>query len=147
MVRLKALQELSLRNCRSLSRLSPYVGKLSFLRNLSTYLVGEERGFLLEELGPLKLKRDLHIKHTERVKSVNDVEEANMSCKQLNKLTLTRGRFREGKLEGNYKKVLEVLQPCNETQSLRVEGYDGARYPEWMSCSSFRYLTYLVFWD
>jgi len=148
LVRLKALQELSLKNCRSLSRLPPYIGKLNSLRSLSMYFVDKETGFLMTELGPLKLKRELHIKHLERVKSVNDAKEANMSSKQLNKLTLTWGRFREGKLEGNAEEVLEVLQPCSETlKSLRVEGYQGARFPEWVSSPSFRNLTYLVLWS
>ncbi|XP_027911687.1 disease resistance protein RGA2-like [Vigna unguiculata] len=148
LVRLKALQELSLKNCRSLSRLPPYIGKLTSLRSLSIFFVGKERGFLLAELGQLKLKRNLDIKHLEKVKSGNDAKEINMSIKQLNKLTLTWGRFREGKLEGNDEEVLEALEPCTETLlSLRVEGYQGSRFPEWMSSPSFRYLTYLVLWS
>ncbi|KAL9328097.1 hypothetical protein ACSQ67_003100 [Phaseolus vulgaris] len=148
LVRLKALQELSLKNCRSLSRLPPYIGKLNSLRSLSMYLVGEERGFLLAELGPLKLKRDLDIKHLERVKSINDAKEANISSKQLNRLTLRWKGFRKGEVEGNDEKVLEALEPCRETlMSLIVEGYQGARFPEWMSSPSFRYLSFLVLWD
>ncbi|KAK7367928.1 hypothetical protein VNO80_09948 [Phaseolus coccineus] len=145
LVRLKVLQELSLKNCRSLSRLSPYIGKLNSLRSLSMYIVGEERGFLIAELGPLKLKRDLEIKHLERVKSINDAKEANMSSKQLNRLTLRWKGFRKGEVEGNDEKVLEVLEPCRETlESLTVEGYQGTRYPEWMSSPSFRNLSFLV---
>ena len=89
LVRLKALQQLSLKGCMMLS--VTHVGKLSSLRNLYTYIVGEERGFLLAELGPLKLKRDLDIEHVERVKSVNDAKEANMSSKQLNKFDIGMG--------------------------------------------------------
>jgi len=63
LVRLKALQQLSLNKCFSLSSLPPQMGKLTSLRSLTMYIVGKERGFLLEELGPLKLKGDFHIKH------------------------------------------------------------------------------------
>ncbi|ESW29496.1 hypothetical protein PHAVU_002G075000 [Phaseolus vulgaris] len=148
LVRLKALQELSLKMCWSLSRLPPRVGKLSSLRSLSMYIVGEERGFHLAELGPLKLKRDLDIKHLERVKSINDAKEANMSSKQLNRLTLRWEGFREREVEGNDEKVLEVLEPCRKTlESLRVEGYQGARFPEWMSSPSFRNLKNVVLWN
>jgi len=148
LVRLKALQQLSLEGCLSLSVLAPHVGKLSSLRNLSKYIVGEERGFLLAELGSLKLKRELHIEHLERVKSVNDAKEANLSSKQLNKLTLSWKRRGEGELEGNDEEVLEALDPRSETlESLRVEGYEGARFPEWMSSPSFRYLTYMKLYN
>jgi len=148
LVRLKALQQLSLKSCRSLSRLAPYIGKLNSLRSLSMYFVGEEKGFLLAELGQLKLKRDLEIKHLERVKNINDAKESNMSSKQLNNLMLRWRTVREGELEGNDEEVLEALEPCTETlQSLRVEGYQGVRFPEWMSSPSLKKLTHLELWS
>ncbi|RZB47369.1 Disease resistance protein RGA2 [Glycine soja] len=63
LVRLKALQQLSLNKCFSLSSLPPQMGKLTSLRSLTMYIVDKERGFLLEELGPLRLKGYFHIKH------------------------------------------------------------------------------------
>jgi len=42
------------------------------------YIVGKERGSLLVELEPLKVKGDLDIKHIGEVKSVKDAKEANM---------------------------------------------------------------------
>jgi len=144
LVRLKVLQQLSLKGCVSLSRLAPHMRKLTSLRSLTMYLVGKGRGFLLEELGPLKLKGSLEIKHLEKVKSVNDAKETNMPSKELNKLTLTWDRFREEKFVGNDEEVLEALQPNTDTlRCLRVEGYQGSRFPQWMSTPSFRYLTYL----
>jgi len=86
LTRLKALQQLSLKDCYNLSSLPPHLGKLTSLKKLSAYFVGSERGFHLAEVGPLKLKGYLHIKHLEKVKSVTDAKEANLSNKQLNKL-------------------------------------------------------------
>ncbi|QCD90575.1 disease resistance protein RPM1 [Vigna unguiculata] len=147
LVRLKALQQLSLKVCRSLSRLPPYIGKLNSLRSLSMYFVGEQKGFLLAELGLLKLKRDLEIKHLERVKNITDAKESNMSSKKLNNLMLRWSIVREGELEGNDEEVLEALQPCTETlQSLRVEGYQGVRFPPWMSTPFLKNLTSLELW-
>ncbi|QCD90571.1 disease resistance protein RPM1 [Vigna unguiculata] len=146
LVRLKALQQLSLEECGSLSRLPPYIGKLNSLRSLSMYFVGEEKGCLLAELGALKLKGDFKIKHLEKVKSVNDAKGSNMSSKQLNKLFLEWREFREGELEGNDEEVLEALQPCTDTlESLSLEGYDGVRFPQWMS-SPLKNLAYLKLW-
>ena len=148
LVRLKALQQLSLKVCRSLSTLPPYIGKVNSLRSLSMYFVGEQKGFLLSELGLLKLKRDLEIKHLERVKNINDAKESNMSSKQLNNLMLRWRTVREGELEGNDKEVLEALEPCTETlQSLRVEGYQGVSFPQWMSSPFFKNLTSLELWS
>ncbi|XP_020216607.1 putative disease resistance protein RGA3 isoform X2 [Cajanus cajan] len=151
LIQLKALQLLSLNDCRKLSSLPPRIGKLSSLRILTTYIVGEEKGFLLEELGPLKLKGDLHMKHLGRVKSVMDAEKANMSSKQLNQLSLSwdineESELQEFELQG---KILEVLQPhTQQLQILSVDGYKGSHFPQWMSSSPcLKYLTYLQLWD
>ncbi|QCE05859.1 disease resistance protein RPM1 [Vigna unguiculata] len=147
LVRLKSLQQLSLKDCKLLSRLAPHMGKLTSLRNLSMYLVRDGRGFLLSELGPLKLKGCIDIEHLERVKSINDAKESNMSSKKLNKLTLRWEGFREGELARNDEEVLEALKPCTQTlQSLRLEGYQGVCFPQWMSSPSFKSLTYLKLW-
>ncbi|TKY69812.1 Disease resistance protein RGA2 [Spatholobus suberectus] len=137
LIRSKALQELSLKDCHRLSSLLPQIGKLTSLRILSMYFVGKERGFHLAEMGPLKLKGDLEIKHLERVKSVKDAKEANMSSKQLNNLTLSWDRNDgEWELQENVEEILEVLQPdTQQLQSLSVEGYKGAHFPQWMSSS------------
>ncbi|KAL2662131.1 hypothetical protein AAZX31_02G024500 [Glycine max] len=136
LIQLKALQQLSLNNCWKLSSLPPWIGKLTSLRNLSTYYIGKEKGFLLEELRPLKLKGGLHIKHMGKVKSVLDAKEANMSSKQLNRLSLSWDRNEESELQENMEEILEALQPdTQQLQSLTVLGYKGAYFPQWMSSS------------
>jgi len=43
---------------------------------------------------------------------------------------------------------IEMLQPdTQQLQSLRVEGYKGVNFPEWMSFPSLKYLTYLSLED
>ncbi|KAG4403245.1 hypothetical protein GLYMA_01G065800v4 [Glycine max] len=138
---LTALQQLSLNDCFSISSLPPQIGKLTSLRNLSMCIVGKERGFLLEELGPLKLKGDLHIKHLERVKSVSDAKEANMSSKKLNELWLSWDRNEVCELQENVEEILEVLQPdIQQLQSLGVVRYKGSHFPQWMSSPSLKQL-------
>lgn len=89
---------------------------MTSLKNLSTYYFGKERWFLLEELGPLKLKKGIHIKHMEKVKSVMDAKHANMSRKQLNSLSFSWDRNEEFELQENVGEILEALQP--DTQQL-----------------------------
>ncbi|TKY45757.1 Disease resistance protein RGA2 [Spatholobus suberectus] len=121
----------------SLSSLPPQIGKLTSLRILSMYFVGKKRGFHLAEMGPLKLKGDLEINHLERVKSVKDAKEANMLSKQLNELCLSWDRNdEEWELQENVEEIVEVLQPdTQQLESLSVEGYKGAHFPQWMSSS------------
>lgn len=98
LIRLKSLQQLSLEGCNSLTCLPPHIRKLSFLRILSKFFVGKERGFHLTELGQLKLKGYLCIKHLVKAKSVVDAKEANMSSKQMK--------------SQNYKKMLRRFLKC-----------------------------------
>jgi len=146
---LKALQHLSLNYCRKLSSLPPHIGKLTSLRTLSMYVVGNKRGFFLAELGQLNLKEELHIKHLERVKSVEDAKEANMLTKCLNYLGLSWMSTEESQLQGNVEQILEVLQPAHtqKLQRLCVEGYTGTQFPQWMSSPSLRDLNFLYLKD
>ncbi|KAK7380653.1 hypothetical protein VNO78_33168 [Psophocarpus tetragonolobus] len=141
---LKSLQQLSLRFNNSLSCLPPHIGQLNSLQHLSMYIVGKETGFLLAELGLLKLKGDLHIKNLGNVTSVMDAKEANMSQKQLNRLFFTWGRDDESELQENVEQILEVLQPqTQQLQALGVNRYKGAHFPQWMSSPSLKYLNEL----
>jgi len=144
LVHLKALQHLYLRGCISLSSLPSHVRMLASLRTLTLYVVGKKKGFLLAELGQMNLQGDLHIEHLERVKSVMNAAEANMSSKCVEKLELSWDRNEESQLQENVEEILEVLQP--QTQQLRilgVRGYTGSCFPEWMSSPTLKYLTSL----
>ncbi|RDX85404.1 putative disease resistance protein RGA4, partial [Mucuna pruriens] len=144
LIRLKAMQKLSLFGCSSLSSLPPQIGKLTSLWSLTTYFVGKERGFLLTELGSLKLKGDLSILHLGKVKSVMDAKEANMSSKKLKRLFLSWDGNEESELQENVEQILEVLQPHTQhLRTLKVVGYEGAHFPQWMSSPSLKYLTNL----
>ncbi|XP_057448412.1 putative disease resistance protein RGA3 [Lotus japonicus] len=148
LVRLKSLQHLSLTHCTSLWSLPYRMGLLTCLRTLSMYFVGNEKGFHLAELGQLNLKGELHIKHLERVKGIMDAKEANMSSKHLNHLQLSWGRNEESQSQENVEQILDLLQPhTQQLQTLLVEGYRGACFPQWMSSPSLRYLNYLILLD
>jgi hypothetical protein len=87
------------------------IRKLTSLKTLTLYIVGKKKGFLLEELGQLNLKGDLYIRHLERVKSVMNAKEANMSSKNFKQLRLSWERDEESNLQENVEEILEVLQP------------------------------------
>ncbi|XP_058775060.1 putative disease resistance protein RGA4 [Vicia villosa] len=148
LVQLKALQHISLKGCPSLSSLPPHIRNLVSLKSLTFYVVGKKSGFLLAELGQMNLIGDLCIKHLERVKSVMDAKKANMSSKRVKQFLLSWGRNEETHLQENVEEILDVLQPQNQQlQFLRVEGYTGAYFPQWVSCPSLKYLTRLQLVD
>ena len=103
---------------------------MTSLRTLSMYVAG--KGNLLAELGHLNLKVDfLHIKHLERVQSVEDAKEANTLDKHVKALLLSWDE--ESELQENVEKILEGLQPyTQQLQELWVEGYTSSYFPEWM---------------
>ncbi|KAK7407276.1 hypothetical protein VNO78_09055 [Psophocarpus tetragonolobus] len=145
---LKALQQLSLNGCDSLLSLPPHIRKLTSLTRLTTYFIGYKRGLHLAELGALKLKGDLHIRHMGKVKSIMDAKDANMSSKQLNKLWLSWDRNEESKLQENVKEILEELKPdTQQLECLGVKGYKGVHFPQWMSSPSLKCLTDLKLED
>ncbi|MED6147903.1 hypothetical protein PIB30_048276 [Stylosanthes scabra] len=127
----------------------PSIGELTSLKTLNIFVVGKGRGSRLKELGTLKLKGELHIKHVERVTSVADAEEANMGDKDLHHLLLSWDRVEESRLQGKYvEQVLEVLQPsAHYLQILRLGGYPGVRFPQWMGSPSLKDLCHVVIVD
>jgi len=130
LVHLKPLQHLYLRSCYSLSSMPQHVRMLVSLKTLTMYVVGKKKGFLLAELGQMNLQGDLYIKHLERVKSVTNATEANMSSKCVDKLQLLWDINEESQFQENVEEILEVLQPqTQQLQNLVVVGYTGSCFP------------------
>ncbi|XP_047965331.1 putative disease resistance protein RGA3 [Salvia hispanica] len=108
------------------------IGRLTSLQTLPYFMVGEEKGYHIEELGNLKnLKGELSITNLERVR---DKEEA-LKAKIMQKEKLSGLRFgwncnRPG--ENNDESVLEGLKPHANLKKLTIEGYSGKRFPSWL---------------
>lgn len=109
------------------------MGQLASLKTLNLYIVGEQKGFLLAELGRLNLKGKLHIKNMERVTSEKDANEANLAGKNLNHLLLSWERNEVSQLQENVEQILEVLHPHTQLKTLSVQGYRGSHFPQWIS--------------
>ncbi|KAI4353125.1 hypothetical protein L6164_002096 [Bauhinia variegata] len=135
---LKALCHLHMSGCTSLSSTPPEMGQLTCLRTLNIYIVSNKRGYQLAELKHLKLKGELHIKHLEKVTSVKDAKEANLATKQLDQLFLSWGRHDEFKLQENVEQILEALKPHPQLKELKIGGYKGESFSNWMSNPTFK---------
>lgn len=132
---LKNLRHLVIENCDSLSKLFPYVGKLSCLRTLTVYIVSLERGHSLTELRDLNLRRKLIIKGLKDVGSLSEAQEANLMGKRdLHELCLS-WRFNDEFADTpriSAEQLLEVLQPHTNLKSLKIYWYHGLCFPRWI---------------
>ncbi|KAL5564774.1 hypothetical protein UlMin_027938 [Ulmus minor] len=119
---------------------TPLMCKMKNLQTLSDFVLGENGGWRIKELGDLPLlEGSLHITGLENIVDVRDVLEANLKDKKfLSQLIL---RWNDG--DSNFidsrkeKEVLEALRPHTNVKKLRVRGYRGTIFPDWVGDVSF----------
>ncbi|XP_057421905.1 putative disease resistance protein RGA3 [Lotus japonicus] len=131
---LQELRHLVIESCCSLSCMFPNIGKLSYLRTLSKYIVSSEIGHSLTELHDLKLRGNLRIEGLENVGSLSEAQDANlMGKKDVHKLELICDKlFHTKPYATNPELVLNALQPHSNLKNLRIEYYAGLQLPTWM---------------
>ncbi|XP_057781729.1 disease resistance protein RGA2-like [Salvia miltiorrhiza] len=107
------------------------IGRLTSLQTLRHFPVGDENGCKIEELGSLNnLKGELRIRNLERVHDKEQARKANLFKKsKILNLCLQWYRYRAG--ETNDENVLEGLQPHSDLKKLRIDGFNGSRFPLW----------------
>jgi Leucine-rich repeat (LRR) protein len=125
------------------------MGQLTGLRKLTLFIVGGENGRGISELEWLNnLAGELSIADLVNVKNLKDATSANLELKTaLLSLTLSwngNGDYlfhpwsfeapQQGKsfIQENNEEVLEGLQPHSNLKKLRICGYGGSRFPNWM---------------
>ncbi|XP_047947311.1 putative disease resistance protein RGA4 [Salvia hispanica] len=107
------------------------MGRLTNLRTLRYFAVGENKGYQIEELKSLNnLKGEVHISNLEKVRNKEEAAKANIHRKQnLSELVLSWSLEREGQI--NDENVLEGLQPHSNLKKLGIVGFKGNRFPSW----------------
>ena len=128
------LRHLVTEDCDSLSRMFPFVGKLSCLRTLSVYIVKLERGHSLAELKDLNLGGKLSIDGLENVDNLYEAQEANLLGKScIFELCLSWSKKGETEARAtSYEQVLEGLQPHSNLKRLKICDYEGLCFPSWL---------------
>ncbi|KAK8714296.1 hypothetical protein V6N13_149489 [Hibiscus sabdariffa] len=137
MGRLVNMHYLDIRGTR-LVRMSKGLGELKGLRILTDYVLGDQNGSSINELGKLKFLRGrLSISGLETVAGAVDAKDANLKDKiNLTTLELIWGKNNDGDLMRD-REVLEELEPHLNLEGLVIMGYNGMRFPEWVGHSSF----------
>ncbi|MED6182133.1 hypothetical protein PIB30_025850 [Stylosanthes scabra] len=121
------------------------MSKLQSLQFLSKYAVGKHEGNKINELGALANLHDaIDISHLENVVNSSEASEARMSEKDgIDSLVLrwSLGQDKnivDSQIEND---ILDKLQPHKNLKQLKMWGYRGTRFPDWLGNSSYHNIT------
>ncbi|CAO2831530.1 unnamed protein product [Amaranthus hypochondriacus] len=118
---------------KGLSSMPPNIGKLINLRTLPAFIVGRKDGYRVTELKNMKyLQGSICLTNLENVKDEEEAKEAMLKSKQfLRKVELEWNRYSTKLSESE--EILSALEPHENLEELEITGYDGARFPSWLS--------------
>ncbi|XP_021730210.1 putative disease resistance protein RGA3 [Chenopodium quinoa] len=146
LIRLDNLRLLDIRYCFSLTCMPRGMGALTYLHNLSDYIVGGEHwNQLLDDLKPLLNLRgclNIHIRWPKNVKVAEEDREQDGLClgntEHLNAILFD---FIHDEADGSVgteeaKRLIEKLQPHHNLKYLEVKKYHGLRMPGWVTLLS-----------
>ncbi|KAJ9190590.1 hypothetical protein P3X46_001775 [Hevea brasiliensis] len=109
----------------------PHMGNLKKLRTLTNFSLGKESGSGIEELGKLQhIRGDLSIENLQNA-NPKHVGEANLRAKEHLK-TLEFQWSGKSKDSERARSVLKELRPHEKVENLRIFGYEGVKFPEWV---------------
>ncbi|XP_065629733.1 putative disease resistance protein RGA4 [Quercus suber] len=108
------------------------MGQLTCLQTLPFFVIGQDVGHRIEEVGCLsKLRGKLRIYNLEHVRDEEEAKTANLVGKAgMHKLKLHWNEEREG--NNNDEDVLEGLQPHPSLKSLKIKNFEGEKFPSWI---------------
>ncbi|XP_027107015.1 putative disease resistance RPP13-like protein 1 [Coffea arabica] len=113
-----------------------HMGRLRNLQVLTKFIVGKSSGSMIEELGKFrKLRGGLFISNLENVSCGRDASMVNLKGKKhLDKLALKwNGDTNDSQVA---KDVLDNLEPHSSIKLLKIEGYCGTTFPNWIGSPS-----------
>ncbi|KAL5564413.1 hypothetical protein UlMin_027577 [Ulmus minor] len=118
----------------SLKEMPLQMCKMKSLERLSDFVLGENDGQRIKELGQLPLLGGrLRISGIECIVDVKDVLEANLKDKKfLSELILEWGGDSNITSSQQEREVLEALQPHKNLKELTIRRYGGTIFPDWL---------------
>ncbi|RYR23900.1 hypothetical protein Ahy_B02g057388 [Arachis hypogaea] len=141
--KLLKLQHLDIRKT-ALEEMPRKISELKELHVLSSFVVGKHEDNGIQELGGLEnLHGPLEIKKLENIVDVKEAESAKiMDKKHIHQLWLEWSSGEDMVSSSEREKVmLDKLQPQNGLKELKIEGYKGTIFPDWLGNCSYEYMT------
>ncbi|XP_020992247.2 putative disease resistance RPP13-like protein 1 [Arachis duranensis] len=121
------------------------MSKLKNLQFLSGYVVGKREENKITELGALaNLHKSISILKLENVVNISEALEARMSDKDgIDSITLSWSSNEEETTVDSEmeREILDKLRPHTNLKELRINGYRGTRFPDWVGHSSYHNIT------
>ncbi|PNX60627.1 CC-NBS-LRR resistance protein, partial [Trifolium pratense] len=112
------------------------IGRLNNLEVLTDFVVGEQHGFDIKQLGKLnQLRGKLRISGLENVIDPADAAAANLADKEhLEELSMSYDQWRDidASVTKAHVSVLEALQPNRNLMKLTIKDYRDSSFPNWL---------------
>ncbi|XP_057743158.1 putative disease resistance protein At3g14460 isoform X2 [Arachis stenosperma] len=137
------MQHLDIRNT-SLEEMPRKMSKLNQLHVLSYFVVGKHKDNGIQELGGLEnLHGSVEIKKLENIVDVNEAKRAKiMDKKHIDELCLQWSSGDDLVSSTQQERdMLDNLQPQNGLKELRIWGYKGTIFPDWLGNCSYENMT------
>uniref|UniRef100_A0A7N2MT54 BED-type domain-containing protein n=1 Tax=Quercus lobata TaxID=97700 RepID=A0A7N2MT54_QUELO len=117
-------------------RMPKNMGLLTRLQTLPIFVVGQDEGHSIEELGALKnLRGEIDIRNLGFVEDEEEAKSAKLKEKEIFKLGLYWSWEEDYRDKDKDEKVLEGLQPHQNLKSLTIDLYGGKKLPSWVGLS------------
>ncbi|XP_057744573.1 putative disease resistance protein At3g14460 [Arachis stenosperma] len=140
---LENLRHLDIRGT-SLEEMPRKMSKLNQLHVLSSFVVGKHKDNGIQELGGLvNLHGSVEIKKLENIVDVNEAKSAKiMDKKHIDKLSLKWCSGDDMVLSTQRERdIFDNLQPQNGLKKLKIKGYKGTIFPDWLGSCSYENMT------
>ncbi|XP_057743884.1 putative disease resistance protein At3g14460 [Arachis stenosperma] len=119
------------------------LSKLNQLQTLNHFVVSKHKHNGIQQLGGLpNLHGSLEIEKLENIVDVKEAESAKISDKHIDELSLewSSGADMVSNTQTE-RDMLVNLQPHYELKELRIKGYKGTTFPDWLGNCSYNYVT------
>ncbi|PWA37236.1 NB-ARC domains-containing protein [Artemisia annua] len=143
-LKLKNLRHFDIRDTLLWNMMPFGISEMESLQTLSNIIVVENDAFFISWLRNLKnFQRKIHICGLEKVQSVRDMQEVNLTQKRVSELHVEWSpNFNDAQNETLENEVMNALKPHSDNlKDLLIESYGGQVFPKWIGDPSFHQLT------
>ncbi|PWA47253.1 NB-ARC domains-containing protein [Artemisia annua] len=143
-LKLKNLRHFDIRDTLLWNMMPFGISEMESLQTLSNSIVVENDAFFISWLRNLKnFQRKIHICGLEKVQSIRDMQEVNLSQKRVCNLHVDWSNdFDDARNETLENEVMNSLKPHSDNlKDLLIVSYGGKVFPKWIGDTSFHQLT------